>query len=864
MKARTARSASSRLIQAMVSDVRALQVEFLARKGGRSLAAACKSLAVDLGREITAEDAADTLAQAVICAAPILRRRKSPAGLTWLRQSLSGWQQWVIQSAEELVGSATYSALSAEHVLDPAHLYELFLHRLAPTSRKRHGVFFTPEPIANYILREIDDLLLNRFQMPAGLASQSTIQNPQSTIVVLDPACGTGVFLLAVIDHLHRRLGERFNDFVPDLLARLVGIELLPVPAFLARLNVAMKLADTGYDFRQPGCLQIHVGDALSPEHQSKTQSVKGGPESRIVVVVGNPPFSSLTTNTNPWIARLVRGDEQVRGYVQAGDLRLGERKTWLHDDYVKFLRLAQWHVEQAGRGIVGMVTSRGYLDNATFRLMRHELLRVFPHIRVLDLHGSRKGGDVSPNGHRDENVFGLDQGVAITLLARGGSEASRIQYGELWGDRRGKVTALDEGRVPFCPLAPSAPHWRFVPTDEPSHPEYAAAWSLANAMPVHTPAPVTARDHFVVAFTADELHVRIAEFRDLAIPDDVIRQRYFTRTRSSRYPLGDTRSWKLAQARRAVAADAEWRSKIVRCLYRPFDRRYVFWHPAMIDWPRTDITRHLVHETGDRRQVTGNGSTLGPSPQPLAPLCLIARRQQLLGQPCTFFWICDGLALDGVIRSDNRGSESLFPLWLMDNDGSPRANFVPAFVERAATLLGGQPSPDDLLDYIYALFHSPTYRKRYAPQLRLDFPRVLLPGSAKLFGQLASLGRRLIDLHLLRRLDAQPNGMPEEPADFRVGGYVVLQKWLQPKHRSAGDAQYGSIASALSQTQRLMVEIDAAIVRQGGFPVAFAPAVQPPDISPVVQAPSTSRQALPVGFLSARSGGRRCGRTPS
>src|SRR5688500_18493814 len=108
MKARTARSASSRLIQAMVSDVGALQVEFLARKGGRSLAAACKSLAVDVGREITAEDAADTLAQAVICAAPILRRWKSPAGLTWLRQSLSGWQQWVIQSAEELVGSATY------------------------------------------------------------------------------------------------------------------------------------------------------------------------------------------------------------------------------------------------------------------------------------------------------------------------------------------------------------------------------------------------------------------------------------------------------------------------------------------------------------------------------------------------------------------------------------------------------------------------------------------------------------------------------------------------------------------------------------------------------------------------------------
>ena len=309
-----------------------------------------------------------------------------------------------------------------------------------------------------------------------------------------------------------------------------------------------------------PAKLNIHIGDALSPNLHSAIRS----PQSAIPIVLGNPPFSSLTTNTNPWIARLVRGDDEVRGYVQAGDERLGERKTWLHDDYVKFIRLAQWHVEEAGCGIVGFVTNRGYLDNATFRLMRRELLRVFPHIRIVDLHGSRKGGDVSPNGQPDENVFGLDQGVAIGIFSRPPASQSpdqrsgcgtshhslAIQYAELWAARDSKLAALDSLALPACAVTPTPPHWRFVPTTTNTHPEYAAAWSLADAMPVNTTAPVTARDHFVVAFSPEELHQRIAEFRDLSIPDDVIRQRYFTRTRSSRYQRGDTRSWKLAAAR--------------------------------------------------------------------------------------------------------------------------------------------------------------------------------------------------------------------------------------------------------------------------------------------------------------------------
>jgi predicted helicase len=802
------------LIRTLVTVATGLQSQLL--RDQRQLCLSRDSLAAELRRNVSPEETADLLAQSAACAAAIIAtqpREWSAAGAWCLAQS-SDWERSVL----DLVNGASLN-LPVSPSLPPAtHLYEPFLHAWQRNTRKRRGVFFTPQPIADYIVRQVDECLRQESGLDDGLADMATRSYREGDASrspwVLDPACGTGVFLLAVIDHLHRQLGDRFSGCVPNLLPRLIGVEILPAAAFLAKLNIALKLAETGYDFRQPGKINIHLGDALDPALQSKIQS----PKSKIAILLGNPPFSSLSTNTNPWIARLVRGDDAVRGYVRANGQSLGERKTWLHDDYVKFIRLAQWHVEQAGQGIVGFVTNHGYLDNATFRLMRSELLRVFPHIQIVDLHGNRKKGEVAPSGERDENVFGLDQGVAIAILARSVSEGvlPRVEYAELWGTREKKLAALGTPslthRVDL--LAPSAPDWRFVPGRYASQPEYDAGWLLTELMPANAPAPVTARDHFVVAFTAEELRLRIEEFCDLSIPDDEIRLRYFTRTRSSRYESGDTRGWKLPAARRIIAADHTWQDHIVRCLYRPFDWRYVFWHPAMIDWPRTDVTRHLLSPA--------------PSPQPRAPICLLARRQQLPTQPCTFFWVSDGLALDGVIRSDNRGSESLLPLYLIDedDDGQPqcRANFSPAAIDQVSRQieLAWQPlgqgdlqstfGPEDLLGYIYALFHSPIYRERYADRLRTGFPRVLPPRSVEQFRNRAALGRELIDLHLLRTLDVSPS-LPHSISveDFRAGGYTALKKWLQPPHRSAANPEYAQIAAAIARTLQIMQQIDAA-----------------------------------------------------
>ena len=794
----------------------------------------------------------DTVAQAAVCAAPILASCRIDVGhaIGWLQEQLADWESIALEQATRISTECDATQIAS---ISPDHVFDTFLHQYAPDRRKRGGVFFTPQPIADYIVRRIDARLTEDFGLTGGLADDSAFRAPHSAFL-LDPACGTGVFLLAVLDFLHSRLANRWNEFVPQLLPRLIGIEILPVAAFLAKLNIALKLAATGYDFRRGGRIRIECGDALDPSLQFAIRNLQFA----IPLILGNPPFSSLSTNTNAWIARLVRGDDEVRGYVQANGQRLNERKTWLHDDYVKFLRLAQWHVERAGCGVVGFVTNHGYLSNATFRLMRQELLRVFPRIEILDLHGNRKAHEIAPCGGRDANVFGLEQGVAISIfsrppeLARSASEGishAGVKYGELWGARDAKLAALDVSQstsdLSVSPslalrasvLVPYGPEFRFTPSAPTVvHSQYQAAWSLAEAMPINATAPVTARDHFVVAFTEADLHRRIEEFRDLSIPDDEIRRRYFQRTRSARYQTGDTRGWKLAAARRTVAADVDWPARIVRCLYRPFDWRYVFWHPAMIDWPRTEVTRHLIEGSGFRVQGSAkcgmwNGEcqmgadetdprTVNPE-----PFCLIARRQQLPSQPCTFFWISDGLALDGVIRSDNRGSESLFPLYLCEQAGW-RANFAPRFVEewqRKLRLewlplgrgdLGKTFGPEDLLSCIYALFHSPSYRQDYAHELRNGFPRVLLPQGKSQFAGLSRLGRELIDLHLLRgpasALDEE--AISDDVAAFRAGGYVALRKWLQPAHRSKADPEYRRISAAIADTLERMRQIERVI----------------------------------------------------
>lgn len=900
----------------------------------RSLA---EAIATARGSVQTADEFVLSIAEAVACGVAVTKLAgpmfHDPRVRAWLLKHANPfWQELLDEAFALALGpeSSGWETDSADE--DPIlTFYEVFLQRHDRRRRTRHGVYYTPRPIARYILSQVHRCLIDEFGFSDGLAdtitwgefvqrfpsqSMPAVARPDMPFIqLLDPALGAGVFFCEGVKLVHRHLtthwlaagvsprsaADRWDQYVAaHLLPCWSALELLLPACVVATLNLAVTLAETGFSFTLPSRLGIHLGNTLAgPLERQRTLSSSNenawlpaamtgrdlACQAPWTVIVGNPPFSGISAEQGRWIGNLLRGSEGGRrdgaNYFAADGQPLGERKTWLQDDYVKFLRFAHWKIETAGCGLVAMVTNHGYLDNPTFRGMRSALRATFPRISVVDLHGNHKKRERAPDGRQDENVFAIAQGTAIGLFRRTAADerSSTVWHGELWGTAKAKLRALDDAAerlaqgdssVAFAirQVYPEAPQHFFVPRPMAKQDEYNVSPSLPDLMPINVTAPVTARDHLVVGFTREELLARMAEFRDLNIVDDDFRRRYVRKTRSAKYAPGDTRGWKLGIARRQLAADPHWQEHVRPCWYRPFDERFVYWTPGMVDWPRSELTRCLVRP--------GN-------------LALVARRQMLPTQPCNYFWVTDQLLLDGLIRSDNRGSESAFPLFLEpagdDDQRTKRINLAESCLEQAARRWGARWQPDGLRGgdaisavdwayYTYALFFSPTYRLRYADRLWSDFPRVLLARRWGLFRELAEFGCRLADWHLLRSLrlpdletrsargtvegreqpvwsvnaarcvspgfpkfdgkrvwinpEAWLEPVPSEVWQFHVGGYQVCRKWLKDRcHRTLNDrdlAIYCGIVSAIAGTLRTMNEIDAQIDAAGGWPDAFMP----------------------------------------
>ena len=545
-------------------------------------------------------------------------------------------------------------------------------------------------------------------------------------------------------------------------------------------------------------------------------------------------------------------GQRIVDAYRIADGAALNEKKLWLQDDYVKFIRKAQTTIENARVGVFGFITNHGYLDNPTFRGMRQSLMGTFQQMCVLDLHGNANKKEESPDGSEDKNVFDIRQGVAICLATRGGANAS-IKHADLWGSRETKYAWLTKHLVDnssFSTLTPDSPYYFFEPQNTDCRAEYDKGWKINEVMPVNSAGFITARDHFVVDFDKEALLARIAEFANPKLSDSEIRTKYFAGCGSAKYPDGDTRGWKVPSARKNVQSDKTSHDRVRNCLYRPFDERQIYWVDWMVDWPRPELTRHLDIR-GNKALITTRitqdifsvfVSTLPPA------------HKSVSAYDVNYVFPLTTAPSSGAQRS------------LLFDDGKRHPNFAPSFLRALASALKltqsaeGLPqgmSPEDIFHYAYGVFHSPGYRSRYAEFLKIDFPRLPLTGNLELFRALARLGGELTALHLLEspKLD-QPiteyiggrnpvvekvswskntvwldkaettgfKGVREDVWNFHIGGYQVCEKWLKDRkdrNLSADDrTHYQKIIVALSETIRLMSEIDAAIAQHGGWPM--------------------------------------------
>jgi len=361
---------------------------------------------------------------------------------------------WLVDDLAQLLEQADMEAVlknfgkrSAKE--DPVvHFYETFLAAYDPRVREMRGVYYTPEPVVSYIVRSIDHLLKTHFDKPQGLADPS--------VLILDPAVGTATFPYMVINEIHDALVSQgqmgvWNDYITEkLLPRIFGFELLMAPYAMAHLKLGLLLKETGYQFEKEQRLGIYLTNTLE-EAFKKSEALAGfneyiideanaaaeiKKEKPIMVVVGNPPYSGISANASirevpnsrtgkkrkelTWIGKL------IRAYYEVDGSPLGEKNPkWLQDDYVKFIRFGQWRIECTGQGILAFITNHAYLDNPTFRGMRQSLMNTFDEIYVLNLHGNVKKKEISPDGGKDENVFDIQQGVAISIMVKCPREAS-------------------------------------------------------------------------------------------------------------------------------------------------------------------------------------------------------------------------------------------------------------------------------------------------------------------------------------------------------------------------------------------------------------------------------------------------------
>jgi len=778
---------------------------------------------------------------------------------------------------------------------DPViHFYELFLKEYDAKKRMQRGVFYTPRPVVSYIVRSVDELLRTEFGLADGLADTTTwgemvqrhkdmkiperVSPDQDFVQILDPACGTGTFLVEVIDLIYKTLIEKWkaqghgekkidalwNEYVPKhLLRRLHGYELLMAPYAIAHLKIGLKLYETGYRFGSDERARVYLTNALEPAGDAEQMRLEGilpalAHEAQAVneikrhrgftVVLGNPPYSGESSNNGDWISSLMRDYHVVDGQP------LGEANPrWLQDDYVKFIRLAQLEVVTTGSGAVGLITNHAYLDNATFRGARQSLLNSFSKLWFLDLHGNTKKQERHPDGSIDVNVFEIQQGVAISILVKGErTHPSDVEHSEFFGTREAKYALLSRSTASgtgWHAIKPCPPFYLFIPHDRTLFSEYETFLKITEVMPMHSNGVVTARDNLCIRWSAEEAWNVVREFTEME-----------SEKARKHFDLGDdSRDWQVKLAQADVKRDGPSRKRVVPIYYRPFDTRWTYF---------TGRSRgYLCMPRGQTMSKMLSGKNIA----------LITSRMTK-GETFQHVQVTRSISEAIVMSPKTSNNGFIFPLYVAPSDrpadglalySQPDVNFTSAFVHKLAAALSlpepnarGLPaglSGENILYYVYAVFHSRSYRSRYAEFLKIDFPRVPLPGSLTLFRTLGRLGGELVSLHLLESPTVDKSitelvgasdrevekvswsndtvwidkaqttgfkGVREEVWNFHIGGYQVCEKWLKDRkgRRLSQDdiAHYHKIVVALSETIRLMKEIDEVIEQHGGWPAAF------------------------------------------
>lgn len=738
------------------------------------------------------------------------------------------------------------------------HFYETFLAAYNPAKRKARGVWYTPEPVVNFIVRAVDEVLQTEFGLPDGLADTSKVTLDWDTgqfdkkgkpvqikkdvhrVQILDPATGTGTFLAEVIKQIAPKVqgvapGMWSQYIEDDLIPRLHGFELLMASYAMCHMKLDMILTELGYKpTKTPPRLSVYLTNSLEegepanqtlPFTQWLSREAQGANTIKrdmpIMCVIGNPPYNIMSGNLGGDQVALVKPYRSVDGapIKEKGMLQFEKN---INNDYIKFIALAENLILQNNFGILGFVTSHGYLKSASFRGLRSRLLETFHKVFVLDLHGNSEIREVAPDGVTDQNVFDIKQGVAVLICIRKNQTIDKkgeVYFSELWGKRPTKYQRLQQ--LSFKGAAwencyAKSPNYVFHPSG-PAFDRYGESFpSLINWMPAYSSGVITARDGFSIDENKNTLLDRASRFAT----SDARTNAEFCREMG----ISEKKGWDITRARIRLASFEDHSSLIQEISYRPFDDRKIIFDESVV-WTTARSTMDSM--------LRGSN------------LALVTARSEKSGT-CSHFYVSEKLV---ETKCGERTTQSaVFPLYLypdeQDFDPTPRINFDPKLYAKLQKLAThpthGTPDEVQTFDYIYGVLHCPAYRDTYAEFLKIDFPRIPWPASPDEFWEVSAKGTELRKLHLMDTATIGPtpypftgegnnvvdkarfedgkvwinatqyfDSAPEVSWGFYIGGYQPAQKWLKDRKGRAlsfDDVKhYQRILKILSETDRIM-----------------------------------------------------------
>ena len=789
--------------------------------------------------------------------------------------------KWIIDDLAEIFRATDLADLlknfgSSTGQVDPfIHFYETFLAAYDPKLRKSKGVYYTPEPVVDFMVRSVDEILQKEFGISNGLADSrkikikvkseaqsnrsksgfKTTEKEVHKVQILDPAAGTGTFLARIINQIYSRFSGQegaWSGYVNEhLLPRIHGFEILMAPYAMCHLKIHKLLKDTGYVPDSGGAtkrLKVFLTNSLEEAHpdtgtlfagwlsNEAVQANRVKKDTPVMVIIGNPPYRGESSNNGPWIMDKMKDYKKEPG----GDVKLKERTLkWVNDDYVKFIRFGQYYIDKNKEGILAFINPHGFIDNPTFRGMRWHLLKSFDEIYILDLHGNVRKREISPDGDKDENVFDIMQGVSINIFIKTGKkklgELGKIFNFDLYGEREHKYDFLFNNsfkKVPYETIPLKEPMYFMVQKDFGLERKYSEGFSVNNLFLVSGVGLTTAHDEFVINENKDILLNRFKDFQKSNRDADLLHEKFSVKKKTG---------WEILEGYDNIKEEKDLGKYIKQISYRPFDNRHVFYENKLVWRTVYKVMQHFLI-----------GENIG----------LAVCRQVKTGDGYHHCFITNKIMESSYVSNKTSEITYVFPLYLHKKNTlleNKTPNLNTAIVEHIARLIGlsyevvksGDPeafAPIDLLDYIYAVLHSPSYRETYKEFLREDFPRVPYPKDKEQFRALAALGAELRRVHLFEHTQidnlitefpaagdgvvefvkydkgkVRINGrqffdkVPKEAWEFYIGGYQPAQKWLKDrKGRTLSSDEfihYQKILVALVKTAALMNQIDQVVI---------------------------------------------------